>query len=155
MMNQFGMNFGPNMSMPNGMQGGNMFMGMNNMMPNSQVEDQEWLKGFTLGVQEVAGSQEEDDGSPKINGIFTTTKGKKTTVILSVNITIDQALQKYLNKVGNDDLYTQKSNRICFLYNGVSLKFGDQTKVGDFFGINKTPNIIVNDVYNLIGAKDI
>ena len=68
---------------------------------------------------------------------------------MSVNITIDQALQKYLNKVGNDDLYTQKSNRICFLYNGVSLKFGDQTKVGDFFGINKTPNIIVNDVYRV------
>ena len=152
MMNQFGMNFGPNMSMQNGMQGGNMFMGMNNMMPNSQVEDQEWLKGFTLGVQEVAGSQEEDDGSPKINGIFTTKKGKKTTVILSVNITIDQALQKYLNKVGNDDLYTQKSNKICFLFNGVALKFGDQRKVSDFFGMIKNPNIIVNDVFNLIGA---
>ena len=150
-MNPYQMNFVPNMPMPMGPQGGNMLMGMNNIMPNSQVEDQEWLKGFTLGVQEVAGSQEEDDGSPKINGIFTTTKGKKTTVILSVNITIDQALQKYLNKVGNDDLYTQKSNKICFLYNAAYLEFGDQRKVGEVFGMNKNPRIMVNDTENLIG----
>ena len=152
MMNPYQMNFVPNMPMPMGPQGGNMFMGINNMMANSQVEDQEWLKGFTLGVQEVAGSQEEDDGSPKMNCIFTTTKGKKTNVILSLNLTIDQALEKYLKKVGNDDLYTQKSNKICFLFNGVALKFGDQRKVSDFFGMNKNPNIIVNDVFNLIGA---
>ena len=98
MMNQFGMNFGPNMSMQNGMQGGNMFMGMNNIMPNSQVEDQEWLKGFTLGVQEVAGSQEEDDGSPKINGVFTTTKGKKTIIVINQEHTIGTLLKKYLIK---------------------------------------------------------
>ena len=152
MMNQFGMNFGPNMSMPMGMQGGNMFMGVNNMMAINQSEDQEWLKGFTLGVQEVAGSQEEDDGSPKLNGIFTTTKGKKTNVILPLNFTIDQALEKYLKRVGNDDLYTQKSNKICFLFNGVNLKFGDQRKVSEVFGLNSHPNIIVNDVFNLIGA---
>ena len=77
-MNQYGMNFGmPNMPMQ--MQGGNMFMNMNmnnmnNMMANNPVEDEEWIKGFTLGVQEVASSnqeEEEDDGSPKINCIFT------------------------------------------------------------------------------------
>ena len=152
-MAQFGMNFGmPNMQMPMGMQGGNVFMsGMN--MQNNQMEDQEWLKGFTLGVQEVAGSaQEEDDGSPKLNCVFTTTKGKKTNVILPLTITIDKALEKYLKRVGSEDLYNQKSNQICFLYNGANLKFGDQKTVGDFFGINKNPNIIVNDVYNLIGA---
>jgi hypothetical protein len=32
------------------------------------------------------------------------------------------------------------------------MKFGDQTKVENYFGHNTNPNIIVNDVYNLIGA---
>ena len=158
-MNQYGMNFGMQ-NMPMQMQGGNMFMNMNmnnmnNMMANNPVEDEEWIKGFTLGVQEVASSnqeEEEDDGSPKINCIFTTTKGKKTNVVVPVNMSIDKALHKYLKRVGSEDLYNQKSKDICFLYNGTNLKFGETKSVREFFGINKNPNVIVNDVNNLIGA---
>jgi hypothetical protein len=147
MMGPMGM---PNM--PMGMQGGNGFMNMNNFGMN-QGEDEEWLKGFALGVQEVKGTQEEvDDGRPKLNAIFTTTKGKKTNMILSHGTTIDQAIEKYLKKMGNIELYRNKSNRICFLFNGAQMKFGDQTKVENYFGHNTNPNIIVNDVYNLIGA---
>ena len=128
-MNQYGMNFGMQ-NMPMQMQGGNMFMNMNmnnmnNMMANNPVEEEEWMKGFTLGVQEVAGSQEEDDGSPKINCIFTTTKGKKTNVVVPVNMSIDKALHKYLKRVGSEDLYNQKSKRICFLYNGTNSYVGE------------------------------
>ena len=153
MMNPVG-NFGmPNMNMPMGMQGGNAFMNMNNFAMNSQTEDQEWLKGFALGVQEVNSSQEDvNDGLPKINAIFTTTKGKKTVLLLSHGTTIDKAIEKYLNRMGNSELYRTKSNQICFLYNGAQMKFGDQTKVENYFGINTNPNIIVNDVFNLIGA---
>ena len=158
-MNQYGMNFGMQ-NMPMQMQGGNMFMNMNmnnmnNMMANNPVEEEEWMKGFTLGVQEVASSnqeEEEDDGSPKINCIFTTTKGKKTNVVVPVNMSIDKALHKYLKRVGSEDLYNQKSKDICFLYNGTNLKYGETKSVGEFFGINKNPNVIVNDVNNLIGA---
>ena len=155
MMNQPG-NFGmPNMqmNMPMGMQGGNAFMNMNNFQMNSQVDDEEWMKGFALGVQEVNSTQEEvNDGRPKINAIFTTTKGKKTILILSHGTTIDQAIEKYLTRMGNQELYTNKSNQICFLFNGAQMKFGDQTKVENYFGINNNQNIIVNDVFNLIGA---
>ena len=118
---------------------------MNNIMKNNQNMDKEWMKWLIPGVQEVAGSQEEDDGSPIVNATFHTIKGIKTNIILPLNITIDQALEKYLKKVGHDELYAQKSNKICFLYNGAALKFGDQRKVGEFFGMNKNPRIIVND----------
>ena len=51
-----GMGFGmPNMPMQMQMQGGNGFMGM----MNNQEQDQEWLKGFQLGVQEVNNTQEQ------------------------------------------------------------------------------------------------
>ena len=137
---------GQNMSIPMGPQGGNMFMDMNNMMKNFQIMNKEWMKGFTLGVQEVAGSQEEDDGSQKVNVTFLATTGIETNIILPLNITIDQALQKYLKKVGKDELYAKKSNKICFYFNLAILKFGDQRKVGEVFGINKNPYILVADL---------
>ena len=62
----------------------------------------------------------EQDGSITINGTASASTsfvvkndGHSVGTALNDNyITIDQALQKYLNKVGNDDLYTQKSNKI-------------------------------------------
>ena len=154
MMNQFGMgmNFGmQNMQNQMGMNGNNPFMGM-----NFQGGDQEWLKGFTLGVQEVQGTSEDavDDNTPRINIIFTTTKGTKRALVIPHGTTIDKTLEKYLKKMGNEDLYKNKTDRICFLFGGTKLKFGDQTKVENFFGMNTNPNVIVNDVYNLIGAKN-
>ena len=147
-----GMNFGMgNMGNPMGMQGNNFFMG-------NQGEDQEWLKGFTLGVQEVNGVSEDNndnDDRPKMNIIFTTTKGTKTAMVIPHGTTIDQTLEKYLKRMGNENLYREKSNRICFLFSGAQLKFGDQTKVETYFGNNSHPSIIVNDVFNLIGAKKI
>ena len=145
-----GMGFGmPNMPMQMQMQGGNGFMGM----MNNQEQDQEWLKGFQLGVQEVNNTQEQnDDGRPKMNIIFRTTQGTTTNMVYPLGITMDQALQKYLAKVGRDDLYREKSNLICFLFNGAQLKFGDQTKIEVYFKNITGPKVVVNDVHNLIGA---
>ena len=139
--------------MPMGMQNGNPFMGMNNVGINSQEQDQEWMKGFTLGVQEVnSTSGQNNDGGLKINAIFTTTKGTKTIMLYDYGTTIDQAIQKYLERMNHLELYTTRSNKICFLFNGAQLKYGDQTKVEEYFKNNSAPKIIVNDVHELIGA---
>ena len=79
-------------------------------------------------------------------------KGTKTIMLYDHGITIDQAIQKYLERMSRLELYTTKSNKICFLFNGAQLKYGDQTKVEDYFKHNSTPKIIVNDVHELIGA---
>ena len=63
-----------------------------------------------------------------------------------------EAFEKYLTRVGRPDLYRDKSNQICFLFNGSQVKFGNTTKVEVFFRNITGPKIIVNDVHNLIGA---
>ena len=91
-----GMNFGMqnpnmnfNMNMPNN------FMNMNmNMMEMGQ--DEEWLKGFKMGVEEVnnTGDQDSDANSPgpKINVIFKTTQGTTHTMVYNYGTTIDKSL---------------------------------------------------------------
>ena len=147
-MNMGGMNMG----------GMNMGMGMNmggmNMMMNNN-EDEEWLKGFQMGVDEVNNTGVNTDPDlntpgPKFNALFQTTVGTKKNVILSHGTTIDQALRKYLNLVNKPDLVN--SNKISFLFNAAKLSFGDQTKVENFFKNITNPKVIVNDTSNLIGA---
>ncbi len=140
MMNpQFGMmNFG-------------MFNG--NMTNNMNEENDEWMKGFQMGVEEVNSVPVEDNTpGPKMNVIFRTTQGTTTNMIYPYGTTIDQAFEKYLTRVGRPDLYRDKSNQICFLFNGSQVKFGNTTKVEVFFRNITGPKIIVNDVHNLIGA---
>ena len=155
---QFGMGMGfgmQNMQMPMGMgmgmQGGNGFMNMSNMMDNDA--DQEWLKGFQMGVEEVRGDNNNDDGRPKTNVVFRTTQGTTTNMIYPHGTIMDKALEEYLSRVGRPDLYRDKSNQICFLYNGSQIKFGEKSKVEVYFKNVNMPKIIVNDVHNLIGAK--
>ena len=154
MSNVFGMGFGMgNMPIPMVMQGGNQFMGLNNNIANTQNQNEEWLKGFQLGVNEVVGTPDANDApGPKLNAIYTTTKGTKTTMVYPHGTTIDKALEEYLKRMGSHDLYLQKSNKICFLFQGSQMKFGDQRTVEQFFGFNTAPKIIVNDVHSLIGA---
>ena len=145
MMNpQFGMmNFGMPM--------GNMYNA--NMANNLDDENEEWMKGFKMGVEEVNSSQSEDNNpGPKMNIIFRTTQGTTTNMIYPYGTTLDQAIEKYLSKVGRPDLYRDKSNQICFLFNGSQVKFGNNQKVETFFRNITGPKIIVNDVHNLIGA---
>jgi hypothetical protein len=126
------------------------------MMGMSPNENEEWLKGFQMGVDEVNNAQAQDNDAnapgPKLNVIFKTTQGTTHTLVYNYGITIDQALSKYLNRVGRPELYDQKSNKICFLFNASQLKFGDQTKIEVFFKGVTNPKVVVNDVHNLIGA---
>ena len=147
-MNNFGMGVPMNMNMNMNMQG--MPQGMNMAM----MDNEEWLKGFQMGVDEVNAldQQESQNDGPKINVIFKTTQGTTTAMVYDYGTTIDKSLEKYLKRVGRPDLYQQKSNKICFLFNAAQLKIGDQTKVENFFKNVQNPKVVVNDVNNLIGA---
>ena len=137
-----------NNNYPIGMMGMPMNMGMPNMMNNNipmgMGFDEEWLKGFKMGVQE-------EPSKPKKNIIFKTTQGKITNLEVDLDLTIDELLKKYLKHVGREELIGDKKRRICFLYNATSLKFGDKTTVKAFFYASENPKIIINDVNNLIG----
>ena len=95
-------------NMPMGMQGGNAFMNMNNFGMN-QGEDEEWLKGFALGVQEVKGTQEEvDDGRPKLNAIFTTTKGNMNQMTSpSQNDSVSERVNSISDEEANSEFINQ------------------------------------------------
>ena len=117
-----------------GMVGGNqMNMNMGNM--NNAEEEEEWMKGFKMAVQEVNSSIDPDDNKPgpRINIIFNTTQGTSHNIAVPHGTTVNQALEKYLSRVGRPDLYRDKSNQICFLFNGSQIKFGEQQKVEVFF----------------------
>ena len=144
----FGMGVPMNMNM--NMQG--MPQGMN--MNMAMMDNEEWLKGFQMGVDEVnaLAQQESQNDGPKINVIFKTTQGTTTAMVYDYGTSIDKSLEKYLKRVGRPDLYQQKSNKICFLFNAAQLKIGDQTQVENFFKNVQNPKVVVNDVNNLIGA---
>ena len=151
--------FGMGMRMPmNNMYGMNMGMGMpNNMMFMNMMggNDDEWMKGFKMGVDEVKGNSEPNFSGGKINVIFNTTQGVSHAMAFDFGTTIDQALKKYLDRVGKSELLNDLANtsaKICFLFNAQQLKFGDNRKIENFFQNNLNPKIIVNDVHNLIGA---
>ena len=80
--------FGMGMGMPS------FGMGTGGML----IEDDEWLKGFKMGVEEInnpgdASDQDLNSPGPKINLIFTTTLGTKRNVILNYGKTINDALR--------------------------------------------------------------
>jgi len=140
-----------------GMMGGMGPMGMMNMnmMQMNMNNDEEWMKGFKMGVEEVAGTQAEDLGDgPKINVIFKTTQGVTHTLVYNYGTTVDDVLKKYLKRVNREDLMNDEQNKgkICFLFNAAQLKFGDKTTIENFFKGISNPKVVVNDVNNLIGA---
>ena len=138
------------------MAGMGMNMNMMNMNMMNMNNDEEWMKGFKMGVEEVSGGQSDDldDGKPKINVIFKTTQGVTHTLVYSYGTTIDAVLKKYLKRVNREDLINDEKNKgkICFLFNAAQLKFGDKTPIEQFFKGISNPKVVVNDVNNLIGA---
>ena len=151
-MNNMGMGMGmPMMGMPMNMMG----MGMPNMNMAGGGNDEDWLEGFKMGVEEINNPTTNSDPDlnapgPKINVLFTTTIGTKRNIVLCHGTTIDQALKKYLNAVGKPDLVN--SDKISFLFNAAKLEFGNQTKIENFFKNVMNPKVVVNDTVNLIGA---
>ena len=122
-----------------------MMMNNNNIKNEAKVEDEEWLKGFQ---------------KDKIEVVFKTAGGLTHYLNVNYGTTINEMLVIFLKRfnrldlIGNDD-------KICFLNNGRTLKFGDKTPVKQFFGntyvcdnngvVMKPSNIVtVIDVHNLI-----
>ena len=147
------------MGMPMGGMGmpmGGIGMPMNNMMGQmGGGEDEEWMKGFKMGVEEVNNPGGDNDPDlntpgPKLNVLFTTTVGTNKNIVLSQSTTIDQALKKYLKTIGKSELIN--SDKISFLFNATKLNYGDTRTVGEFFRNSTNPKVIVNDTNNLIGA---
>ena len=166
-MNQFGMMGMGGMAMGMGIQMGGMPMMNNNededwmrgfKMGVDEVnnnKDDEWLKGFKMGVEEVNNPADKDDleanaSGLKLNAIFTTIQGLNKNVFLKYGTTIDQALKKYLNLVNKPELVND--NRISFIFNAKKIKFGDYRKVENYFG-TMTPKIVVSDPLNLINTN--
>ena len=136
-----------NIGMNNNFQMPNMMMNNNNFILNNN-EDEEWLKGFQMGVQEV--KEEIERERQKLNVVFSTTRGLKTYLVLNYGTTIDEMLRKYLIRVNREDMIG-KDGKICFLFNGIEIRFGDKTTVEEFFKNVANPKVVVNDVYNLMG----
>jgi len=151
----------PGMMMPGmgGMAGvmpgmGQMSPGMMNGFVGGASEDEEWLKGFKMAVEEVdnSGDPELKKPGPKLNIIFNTTQGTSTNLVISYGTTVEEALAKYLRRMGKPELIGNQDNKICFLFNANKMKFGDKTPVEQFFKSAPNPKVVVNDINNLIGA---
>ena len=125
-----------NIMIPNQMLGLNL-MGMNNI-------DEDWLKGFKMG-----GEEENYIYPPKINIIFQTTQGVARTFVFDYGTTIDEVLKKYFYRINKPEIINQKG-KFCFTFNASQLKFGDKTKIEEFFKGISNPKVVVNDVNNLV-----
>ena len=145
---QFGMGMPMNFGMPQPQMPFNPMGGMN------PSEDEEWLKGFQMGVDEVNNLQQQQQAAagPKVNVVFKTTQGLTTNMVFDYGTTIDQALAQYLKRVGKPELIRNLGNDICFLFNAKQINFGNQTKVEVFFQGVFNPKVVVNDTKNVIGA---
>ena len=165
-MNMQGMMFNNpnyNMQMPNMMNNGNFnmmpfFLAMTNN-PNMNVPglnfggNEEWMKGYKIGMDEVNNNTVDNNptSGDKKTIIFKTTQGVITNVTIDHGKTVSELLQLYLKRMGKAELINNREG-ICFVFNANKIPFDSPIKVGDFFGFNSYPNIIVNDVNNLIGA---
>ena len=127
-----------------GMQGMNMGMqGMNMGMNMGMMDDEGWMRGFKMGVEEV-------NILDNINIIFKTSQGLTTNMTYSYGTTINEVLNKYLKQVGRPDLIGDKGGKINFLYNATKLEFGDQTTVESKFK-SDNQRVTVVDINNIIG----
>ena len=86
----------------------------------------------------------------KITVIFKSIRNEITTLHVKYGTTIEQLLQKYLNKIGRPELYIQKSKDISFIFNMIPIRYGDTTPVEKFFKGISFPKITV-DFVSLIG----
>ena len=151
--NNFNNNF-PNMGMNNNFMPNMLFNNNINFMPNMMGmninfnnDNEEWLKGFQMGV-------ENKDDRKKMNVIFKAApSGTTTTLTLKYGTTIDKMLEIYLNRVGRPELYGDTSNRIAFLFSVCKLRFGDQTPIETFFAGCSLPKVVVNDVNSMFGGS--
>ena len=84
-----------------------------------------------------------DDKNPKISIVSTHLSGMKKVLHFNYGTTINDIMERYLKEIGKSD-FINKDN-VVFLYNALSLKFGDETKIEIFFRncLPHPPNITV------------
>ena len=75
----------------------------------------------------------------KLNVVFSMTSGQKNNIVVDYGTTVDNLLKKYLN------IIDKPQDEVDFIYNGIRIELGDETKVEDFFNasIIGIPRIIV------------
>ena len=116
-------------------------MGMNPM--NNGFDDDDWMKGFKMGVKEMN----------TIEVLFKTTNNKTTILSLDKETTADEMLKQYFTKIGKsfllNDIGYIKEN-IDFLYNAGRIYFNED-KIENIFASNHKPTILVNDINNILG----
>ena len=81
-------------------------------------------------------------GQSKINVIFKTTMGVVTNVLIDYGKTMSDLFQVYLKRVDKIELYNTKDS-ILFLFNARKVRFGDVTKIEDYFKNINIPRIQV------------
>ena len=126
-----------NMIMPNQISGLNI-MDMNNY-------ENDWLAGYNEAMIEIDKIE-----SNEIKVTFKTTQEVRTNIVFKKGTTIDEMIKKYLYEVNKPELIKQKEKGVVFLYNAKKLELGNKTKIEDLFPCNSNPEIIVNDIHNLI-----
>ena len=134
----FNNNFVPNMMnnnniIPNMMNNNNFIPNMNNM---NNMNNNNFYQNFYGG---------------NINIIFKTAQGMNYPFSIKYGTTIDQILEIFFRNIGRPDLYDKKDNDIVFLHNACRLRYGDQTKIEEFFKHSENPLILVNDLNNIKG----
>ena len=70
------------------------------------------------------------------NIIFSNSRGKKDNINISQEHSMNTLLKHYLIRKNQKDRITQLKegkNEIIFLFNASKIKFGDKTKIKDFF----------------------
>ena len=162
--------FGPfynpniNMQMPIDMNNNNynmmqfylaQMMGSNMNIPGMNIGGNEkWANAYKTNTNQANINNQVNNNQVLGNMkscVFKTTQGVIRNIQIDNDKTISELIRTYFYRVGKPELFDKK-NDICFLFNASKLDFNSQTKVGDFFGLNSFPTILVNDVKNLIGA---
>ena len=93
----------------------------------------------------------------RINIIFETGTGLKINIPTPINVTVNELLLKFANRVGvSESLINQK---LFFVVNGGTIKANEKSLVGNYFRnnsgfLNDQMKIIVLDASNVIGAKN-
>ncbi len=87
--------------------------------------------------------------TPKINILFKDCRGHSKSIAYNCGTTVNDVLEIFLKKIGKPELINNIEGKLSFISGGITLKFGDKTKIEDFTnnGVFRT-EIIINEYYN-------
>ena len=115
-MNNMGMNMNNNIYNIMNYMGMNMNnMGMNNIMDNMEMNN----------------NFEPNNLKRKFNAFFIDMNDNTNNLILDEDITVDEMLKTYLNRINRPDYINNEKITFKYTFNNEILKFGDQTKIKD------------------------